>query len=61
MLNEAKVREQEMQANGRITSEEYEHIQQELLEVENQKLHIEQEMLELVEQRKIINGQNESL
>ena len=50
-----------MQANGRINSGEYEHIQQELLEVENQKLHIEQEMLELVEQRKMINEQNESL
>ena len=40
---------QEMKMNAKIKSEQYESIQQELLEVENQKLHVEQEMLEFVE------------
>ena len=40
---------QEMKLNAKIKSEQYENIQQELLELENQKLHIEQEMLEFAE------------
>ena len=47
--------------NAKIKSEQYESIQQELLEVENQKLHVEQEMLEFVEQKKIIKSQNANL
>lgn len=45
----------------RISGDQYEQIQQELLGVESQKLQIEQELLDLVEQRKQQKAENKSL
>lgn len=57
-IQEYQISEQETLLQVRVTSEQNDQLQQELIQVETEKLQIEQEMLELVEQRKQMKQEN---